>query len=187
MTFKKTLWEKFRLISGVIADAGRIPELDKGLVFLREREFLITGNYWNPVINFDIQWYQTALQYIEQVFRHLEWSQNHRNQTNKFINWEEVKQARAAVDQVEQELSTISKLLPVSKETGLTPRRKRGLLNIGGEALKFLFGIATTQQLQELHDTIENIKTKEGGVIHAVQQQLDYLKKCLEMRLDWQQ
>jgi hypothetical protein len=58
----------------------------------------------------------------------------------------EVEQARAAVNQVEQELSTLSKLLPVLKATDLTPRRKRGLMNIGGEAFKFLFGIATTQK-----------------------------------------
>jgi hypothetical protein len=107
------------------------------------------------VINFDIEWYQAALQYTEQVFRHLEWSQSHRSQPNNFINWGEVEQARVAVNQVEQELSTLSKLLPVSKEADLTPRRKRGLINIGGEALTFLFGIATTQQLQELHDTVE--------------------------------
>jgi hypothetical protein len=119
--------------------------LDKGLVFLQEQEFLVTGNYWNLVVNFDIQWYQTALQYIDQVFSHLERSQKDRNQTDKFVNWEEVNQARVAVDQVKQELSTLSKLLPISDENGLTPRRKRGLLNVGGEVLKFLFGKVTTQ------------------------------------------
>jgi ABC-type transporter Mla subunit MlaD len=53
-------------------------------------------------------------------------------------------------------------------------------LNIGGEALKFLFGIATTQQLQELHDTVEGMKDREGDIIHAVQQQITYLKSVDE-------
>jgi hypothetical protein len=90
------------------------------------------------------------------------------------INWEEVNQARTAVDQVGQDLSTLTKLLPVSKKTALTPREKRGLLNVGGEALKFLFGTATDPQLQELHYVVESIKPK-GDVIHA-QQHLTYLK-----------
>jgi hypothetical protein len=62
-----------------------------------------------------------------------------------------------------------------------------GLINVGGDALKFLFGVATTQQLQDLHTTVENRKTRDGEVIHAVQQQLTYLISIdHRMRLDWQ-
>jgi prophage DNA circulation protein len=167
-------------LSGILAKVGNTPDLDKGLVFLRERELLVTGNYWNLVINFDVQWYQTALQFNEQVFKQLEWSRSHRIQPNKFMDWEEVEQARAAVNQVDQELSPLSKLLSVPKDADLIHRKKRGLINIGGEALKFLFGIATTQQLQEIHVTVESIKTREGDVIHAVQKQLTYLKSVAE-------
>jgi hypothetical protein len=110
----------------------------------------------------------------------LEWSQQNQNQINHFINWGEMEQARAAVAQVEQEISTLSQLLPVSKGTESIPRKKRGLINLGGETLKFLFGVATTQQLQDLHTTVEGIKNKEGDVIHAVQQQLTYLKSVDE-------
>jgi hypothetical protein len=61
--------------------------LNKGLVFLRERELLVTGNYWDVVINFDVQWYQGTLHVIEQQ---LEWNRNHRGQQTNFIEWEEV-------------------------------------------------------------------------------------------------
>jgi hypothetical protein len=40
-------------------------------MFLQERGLLVTGNYWNVVINFDVQWYQGTLQVIEQVFKQL--------------------------------------------------------------------------------------------------------------------
>jgi hypothetical protein len=66
------------------------------------------------------------------------------------------------------------------KGNRINPSEERDLINIGREALKFLFGIATTQQLQELHDTVEGIKNKGGDVIHAVQQQLTYLKSVDE-------
>jgi hypothetical protein len=87
-----------------------------------------------------------------------------------------VEQAHAAVAKVTQEVTTLSKLLPARSEGNINHRRKRGLINLGGEAFKFLFGVATTQQLQELHVTIENLKTKEGDVIHAIQKQITYLK-----------
>lgn len=73
-----------------MAKIGDTPKLDKGLIFFRERELLVTGHYWNLVINFDVRWYQNILQAIEQVFKLLEWSRLYRVQKNNFINWEEV-------------------------------------------------------------------------------------------------
>jgi hypothetical protein len=60
--------------------------------------------------------------------------------------------------------------LPAPRNTSTRPRRKRGLINLGGETLKFLFGVAATQQVQELDDVVENIKTTQGDVIHAIHQ-----------------
>jgi hypothetical protein len=164
------------LITGVGAEGVRTLELDKGLVFLRERELLVTGNYWNLVINSDVQWYQGTLYVIEQVFKQLEWTRTHRGQQVNFIDWEEVEQARAAVNKVNQEVFTFAKLLPTPQDGEARHRNKRGLVNIRGNVLKFLFGVATTQQLQELHTTVEAIQTRNGEVIHAVQKQLSYLK-----------
>jgi hypothetical protein len=41
-------------ISGIVVEVGHIPDLDKGLVFLQERELLVTGNYWNLVIDVEL-------------------------------------------------------------------------------------------------------------------------------------
>jgi hypothetical protein len=82
-------------------------------------ERFVTGNYWNVVINFDVQWCQTIVQHIEQVFAQLKWSQGHRISPDKFVNWEEVEQARVAVSQVDQELRTFQ----------ITTRFGRGWVN----------------------------------------------------------
>jgi hypothetical protein len=154
--------------------------LNKGLIFLRERELLVTGNYWNLVINFDIQWYQDTLQMIQHVFKQLELSRTNGVQPNNFINWEEVEHDHIAVNNVNQELITLSKLLPAPRNTSIRPRRKRGLINLGGETRTFFFEVATTQQMQELHDVVENIKTTQSDVIHAAHQQITYLKSIDE-------
>jgi hypothetical protein len=157
----------FCLITGVGAGIGDTPELDKGLVFLRERELLVTGNYWN-MVSFDVQWYQDTRQVIEQVFKQLEWNRNHRGQQSNLVDWEEVDQAHEAVDKVNHELFTLAKCYPAPRmQTQITGE---------GEVLKFLFGVATTQRMQELHTTVEHIKTRDGEVIHAIQKQFTYLK-----------
>jgi hypothetical protein len=117
---------------------------------------------------------------IEHVFKQLEWSRTYQIQPNNFINWEEVEHAHVAVNNVNQELITLSKLLPAPRNASVRPRRKSGLINLGGETLKFLFGFATTQKVQELYDVVENIKTTRGDVIHAFHQQITYLKSIDE-------
>jgi hypothetical protein len=111
-----------------VAEVGDTPDLDKGLLFLRERELLVTENYWNLVINFDVRWYQSILQVIEQVFKQLEWSRIYRVQKNNFINWEEVEQAHAAVNKVNQESTTLSKLLLTPRDAGVGHRKERVLI-----------------------------------------------------------
>jgi hypothetical protein len=92
------------------------------------------------------------------------------------IDWEEVEQVHGAVQKVNREMYNFEKLLPTPRDVGFSHRKKRGLVNIGGEILKFLFGVATTEQVQDIHDTIEGMKDRDGEVIDAIQKQLTYLK-----------
>jgi hypothetical protein len=62
------------------------------------------------------------------------------------------------------------KLLP-------TTRRKRGLIDLGGQALKFLFGTATNSELQTLHQAVEEIRNKQTTLVHSVENQLTYMKE----------
>jgi hypothetical protein len=107
------------------------------------------------------------LQVIEQVFKQLEWCRLHRVQQNSFINWEKVKEG-ALRWIVNQELFTFSKLLPAPRNTETGHRQKSGFIKISGDALKFLFRVATSQQVQELHVTVESIKDRDGDVIHEL-------------------
>jgi hypothetical protein len=60
---------------------------------------------------------------------------------------------------VNQELFTLDKLLPTPKDANSNHRRRRGLINVGGDFLKLLFGVESTQQMQELYTTVKHIKT----------------------------
>jgi hypothetical protein len=45
------------------------PDLNKGLVFLYERDFIVTGNFWNVVVNLDLKQYRSQLDYIDPVIK----------------------------------------------------------------------------------------------------------------------
>ena len=70
-------------------------------------------------------------------------------------------------------MKDLEKLLPVS-------RRKRGLLNFGGDVLNFLFGTATSAELQTLHQAVEVIKRRQVAMKHSIEHQLTYTKELDE-------
>jgi len=60
----------------------------------------------------------------------------------------------------------------------LLPRldQRRGLLNLDGTVLKTLFGTATLSDLNQLHGTIVELKSKEADIVHSLASQLTYVK-----------
>jgi hypothetical protein len=74
---------------------------------------------------------------------------------------------------IEGKLDSIRKFLP-------RQLRKRGLFNIGGSALQYLFAVAIQIDLQTLHSTVQELHARQDGVSHSIQQQLTYFKQLDE-------
>jgi len=55
--------------------------------------------------------------------------------------------------------------------------RRRGLFNAGGSILKVLVGTLTVTDLDELHATVDALHKKEDTIVHAMNQQVTYLKQ----------
>jgi predicted nucleic acid-binding Zn-ribbon protein len=70
---------------------------------------------------------------------------------------------------LEGKLSDIKRYLP-------KPSKKRGLLNVGGGALKLLFVTVTDGDVEQLHETIHRLKERQDHVSHALEQQMSYFK-----------
>ena len=77
---------------------------------------------------------------------------------------------QTAVNSLESKLINLKRFLP-------KPERRRGLLNVGGSILKLIFGTATVADLADLHTSVDALKQKQGEVLHALNQQLTYLKQ----------
>jgi hypothetical protein len=55
-------------------------------------------------------------------------------------------------------------------------RKRRGLINLGGQVLKFLFGTATNSEVQELQSIVSNYENQKQDIILAVKSQLTLLQ-----------
>lgn len=69
-------------------------------------------------------------------------------------------------------MQEILKLLP-------SKRRKRGLINAGGYALKWLFGVAVSDDLEHVISKVEELKLISGSSVHSKQSQLTLMKDMI--------
>jgi len=77
------------------------------------------------------------------------------------VTRQEIKRLYAEWEQLNFELAHVEKLLPMT-------RQRRGLLNFGGDLLNFLFGTATSAEIQVLQQAVENVKEQQTAIIHSI-------------------
>jgi hypothetical protein len=68
----------------------------------------------------------------------------------------------------------LKRLLPTN--VAVLSRKRRGLTGLGGQALKFLFGTATSSEVQELQTVISKYENQNEDIVHAVKSQLTLLR-----------
>jgi hypothetical protein len=82
-------------------------------------------------------------------------------------------------DELEADLLSVSKLLSEEvplKYGGTSKRRdRRGLLNVFGYGLKYLFGTADAKDVKRLNAVCDNLQSFQKAVVHTTEQQLTYL------------
>jgi len=58
-------------LTGFVFGQERTPDLNKGLI-LYQRDLIVTGNFWNIVVNLDLKWYRTQLDLIDLILRQVD-------------------------------------------------------------------------------------------------------------------
>jgi hypothetical protein len=56
------------------------------------------------------------------------------------------------------------------------PDPRRGLINLGSNILKTIFGTATVSDVQELHSVLDDLQNRNSDIIHSLSNQLTYVK-----------
>jgi hypothetical protein len=73
---------------------------------------------------------------------------------------------------IENQLENIKRFFPRNIQ-------KRGLFDIGGSALQYLFGVATQIDVKTLQETVQKLHSRQDLVAHSVQQ-ISYFKQLDE-------
>jgi hypothetical protein len=114
-------------LTGFACGQGRTPDLEKRLVFLYQQALIVTGNFWNVIVNLDLKWYRWQLDLIDATLGHVEnyLKTSRAIHAGRYVNWHEIVYLQAVWNQLNLEFTDMEKLLP-------EPRQKRGLINFGG-------------------------------------------------------
>jgi hypothetical protein len=95
------------------------------------------------------------------------------------IRWEEIKRLYKVTDELEIDVRSVSKLLseeiPIRNGKGNLRRIRRGLINVFGYGLKYLFGTADAKDVRRLNAVCDNLQSFQQKVIHTTEQQMTYL------------
>jgi hypothetical protein len=82
----------------------------------------------------------------------------------------ELKQIETLLDMLEPKQQTFQQILP-------RLYNRRGLVNLGGNVLKFMFCTAVVTDVHQLHETLDDLQSRNSDVVHSLTDQLAYFKK----------
>jgi hypothetical protein len=152
---------------------------DKGLIFLKDRDILLTGDKWTIAVNIALDNYLSLTKgmrfALAQIRKDIETYRNP-NKKDFDIHWEEIKHLEQMVQLLEVDLESIFKLLIEDVPKNSRNRNKRGLIHLIGTGLKYLFGTADAKDVKRLNIVCDKLHAFEQKVVHATEQQLSYLR-----------
>jgi hypothetical protein len=166
------------VVSGVnAAIVEPVPkEFDKGLIFVKDTDILLSGDKWTIAVNIAVNDYEELIGLmkliIKQIQQKIEWS------PSITLYWEEVGRLHRMIQGLENDVRSFQKLL--LEGTG-GKRTKRGLLNVVGYGLKYLFGTADVGDVERLTKVCDELHTFEEKMTHASEQQLTYIRALDEV------
>jgi hypothetical protein len=128
---------------------------------------VFSNDRWAAVVSYNLTQFEAAVSTVVVQLSHV------KALTNKTGPLGEFGQVDEALLSLRTRLASIQRYLPRSI-------RKRSLFDIGGSALKLLFGVATTLDLHSLHEAVEDLHRRQDSVAHSIDKQLTYFRQLDE-------
>jgi hypothetical protein len=161
---------------------------DKGLVFVKDTDILLSGDKWTIVVNIALDDYTLLIDNMKSMIDYIRQQiQVHQNpKLNSFdIHWEEVNRLDKMVWELTIDLQSFQKLLfketPAQALRSGNGRTKQGLINILGYGLKYLFGTADAKDVERLTKICDELHIFKADMMHATEQQLTYIRALDKM------
>ncbi|KAG8318947.1 hypothetical protein J6590_102008 [Homalodisca vitripennis] len=151
-------------------------EMTQGIVFKKLHDTIISEDEWKIVLDFNMIEIRDELESLKTLCTDLVYY------TNTSVNvWDEdfafeYSRIKTGIDQYESDVSDLFRLLP-------TERSKRGLVDAGGYALKWLFGVPTSEDMEQVNSKVEEIKKISGSLLSSRENQITLMKDMNEKML----
>jgi hypothetical protein len=168
-----------------------VPEpniFDKGLIFVKDTDILLSGDKWTIVVNIALSDYATLIDLMRSMLSQIRREiQAHKNPKSYLfdIHWEELSRLDKMVGGLEDDSKGFRKLLFEEKlarnPRTIDVRNKRGMNDILGYGLKYLFGTADARDVKRLAKVCKDLHTFEAKMIHVTEHQLTYIRTLDEM------
>jgi hypothetical protein len=137
--------------------------VNDSVIFIKTANAVFTNDYWKAAISIDLSAYEEAVEILK----------NDLSEKRDLIRFspleEEVGRIQQALHSLDSKLSNLKLFLP-------TPGRRRGLLNVVGSTLQFLFGTAMDTDVSSLQNTMTEVTQKQGDIIHEINKQVTYFR-----------
>lgn len=150
--------------------------MNQGMAFEKQQDILISDDKWTVVLNYDLT---TVGQEAEELLDLLAIVTKLTNQQRTletaagqqlYANFKvEVQRIKNNINRYVSEINELLRLLPQRKN-------KRGLLNVGGTALKFLFGTLDDNDLENINRKLQILAENVDSVSHDSIGQLSLMK-----------
>jgi hypothetical protein len=98
-------------------------QLNHSVLFVKEKDLILTRDYWKIVVNFDLMHYEDVITTLREDLREL------KKASKRSLHIEELRYVETALTAAEIKLADLKEYLPKAD-------KRRGFLDIGGTLLK---------------------------------------------------
>jgi hypothetical protein len=155
---------------------------------MKDTNILLSGDKWTIAVNTALNEYDALIESMKSILYAVrEKIQVHKNPKifSFDIYWGEIDRLDGMVRTLELDVMSFQKLLykeTLVREPGVAVARdKRGLINVLGYGLKYLFGTADAKDVKRLTKICDDLHEFKTKMIHAAEQQLTYIRTLDEV------
>jgi hypothetical protein len=130
---------------------------------LKENDVILTNDMWHVAVDLNTNAYEEIISTIKEELLLVE------NQNKEFMSISELKQIDSRLNTLEQKLLYFYQILPMLDS-------RRGLIDFAGTILRTLFGTATLTDIHSLHETLDDLKSRDSHISHSLSSQICYIK-----------
>lgn len=156
----------------------REPKNDGSLIFLRQGNAVVTGDYWRLLVDVNVTKMERSVKNLQQGIWQLQGQLSRvtaRYPELRALDHELLRCADLA-SEADTEVDEFRSLLSGH-------RGRRGLVNAGGTLLKFLFGNPDADDVDEIRRDIMSVTKEQGEMVHRAQDHVT-LTRVLAARIE---